>query len=212
MTKQFDLEGQQLTLDASKAIFWYDKRMLFVSDVHLGKAGHFRKAGIPIPKKIHYDDLDLLSTLIARYQPKSLVFLGDLFHSDHNEEWNDFELWMRRHHDTEMILVKGNHDVLDENLYASSDLKIVEELILPPFHFSHEKVDSKLYNISGHIHPTIRLRGAARQGITLPCFYFDAEDALMPAFGHFTGGYKIKPAKGSRIFGVAEGKLIELVG
>ncbi len=106
-----------------------------------------------------------------------------------------------------MVLIKGNHDILEEGIYQSTNLKICDELKEGPFHFTHESVDTELYNFSGHIHPGIRLKGKARQGATLPCFYFEENSALVPAFGDFTGVYKIKPAKGSKIFVIAEGVL-----
>lgn len=208
----FQLLGQSLTLDSAKAMFWYEKEMLIVSDLHLGKAGHFRKSGIPIPSKIHNDDLSNLSALISKYSPKTLVFLGDLFHSDHNEEWNDFITWLESYNEIKMVLVKGNHDIMSSEFYNLANFEIVDDWTIEPFHLTHIQIDSDYYNISGHVHPAIRLHGQARQGITLPCFYFAEQFAILPAFGNFTGGYKIQPAKSSKIFAVADRQIIDLIG
>ena len=40
-----------------KCMFWKEHNSLILADLHIGKAGHFRKAGIPIPSHIHIDDL-----------------------------------------------------------------------------------------------------------------------------------------------------------
>ena len=71
-----------------KAIFWAEEQMLIIADVHLGKVGHFRKAGIAIPKRMEQDDLAMVSDLIQEYEPVSIIFLGDLFHSEMNNDWD----------------------------------------------------------------------------------------------------------------------------
>ena len=90
---EFTLLEQSLVLSIHKSIFWKEQECLIVSDLHLGKAGHFRKAGIPISSKVHVEDLDRLDLLLNTYQPKRLVMLGDLFHSDKNNEWEAFTIW-----------------------------------------------------------------------------------------------------------------------
>lgn len=206
------ISGQHLVLDVRKSMFWKETQSLVISDLHLGKAGHFRKHGIPIPTTIHQSDLQVVSDLITAYNPRSLIFLGDLFHSEYNEEWGAFGEWLSQYLHLEVILILGNHDVLDKHTYANTHLTIVSELILPPFHFTHERRDSEYYNISGHIHPSIRLKGAARQSISLPCFYFQEHSALLPAFGDFTGNYQIRAQQGSRVFALGEDEIIALIG
>ena len=44
-------------LSANKTIFWEEEKILILSDLHLGKSGHFRKAGIAIPQNILQEDL-----------------------------------------------------------------------------------------------------------------------------------------------------------
>jgi DNA ligase-associated metallophosphoesterase len=203
--------GETFVLDWRRAFYWESENILVVSDLHLGKAGHFRKHGIPIPSEIHSQDIDFLNGLLADYNPQRIILLGDLFHSDFNEEWFEFKEWILQNKDREIILVKGNHDILDDQVYQLSAMKIVDELVIGAFHFTHEFVKSDRYNISGHIHPSVLLKGHARQGINLPCFYFDTSSALMPAFGNFTGTYRINPKKGSRIYAIAENQIIALI-
>ena len=87
-----------------------------------------------------------------------------------------------------------------------------EPLTIKSFILSHEPLDrvpEGYYNLAGHIHPGAHLRGKGRQVIKLPCFYFGADQALMPAFGEFTGLAKIKPRKGDQVFVVVEDKVLE---
>jgi DNA ligase-associated metallophosphoesterase len=194
------LEGETLHLLPEKAVFWEEKEMLIVADVHLGKAAHFRKAGIPVPAAVHWQDLKVLSSLLSGFQPAKVLLLGDLFHSALNNEWWDFEYLLAQYPAVQFILVKGNHDMLPEAAYRLPNLEVhAEVLTIVPFVFSHippEKDKSQEgYYISGHIHPGVRVIGEK-----LPCFYFSPEGALLPAFGRFTGFVSIKVRKRDRIF------------
>lgn len=205
------IQNQHLILHSDRAVIWEEQKTLIVSDLHLGKAGHFRKHGIPVPASIHHHDLQRLHRLIVQYSPTRVLFLGDLFHSDFNEEWQDLAHLRKLHQPTEFMLVRGNHDILHDGLYERAGIELVKEWERSPFSFTHERADSTLYNLSGHVHPGIQLTGVARQGLRLPCFYFHQEYAILPAFGNFTGTFRIQPVSGARVFAVAESSVIELI-
>jgi uncharacterized protein len=71
-------------------------------------------------------------------------------------------------------------------------------------------MDPGHYNLAGHIHPGVSLRGKGRQSLTLPCFYFGRHQALLPAFGVFTGLARIKPVKEDKVFVIVEDKIMDL--
>lgn len=210
------LAGEELLLLPEKAIYWPSKKILLLADLHLGKAGHFRKAGVPISAQVHRQDLQILDTLLQQWQPSEVIFLGDLFHSSYNCEWNLLESWMQEHPQRQFILIKGNHDILPKALYESSVLKIEDEkMLISPFLLTHHPPeagcsDAPHYRLCGHIHPAVQLYGAGRQQLSLPCFYFGLHYALLPAFGKFTGFYKIKPKAGEQVFGVLPARVIPL--
>ena len=209
-------KGQHLFLLPEKAIFWKEEKTLLLSDLHLGKAGHFRKAGIPIPAKVHLHDLERLGGLIHKFAPKKVIFLGDLFHSELNNEWWEFLLWLEQFSEIRFILIKGNHDILAQEVYKANNLEVAEkELAISPFLLTHEPLTEEntkegLYTISGHIHPAVSLHGAGLQQISLACFYFGLHYALLPAFGKFTGFCKIKPKLGEAVFGITENNVLRL--
>ncbi|MEP1096708.1 MAG: ligase-associated DNA damage response endonuclease PdeM [Cyclobacteriaceae bacterium] len=205
---EFKICGERLHLLAEKAIFWKKENTIIISDLHLGKAGHFRKHGIPVSGKIHFTDLKILESLLHQHKPAQVILLGDLFHSAKNNEWNDFLRFLEIFDIVKFILVKGNHDIMEE---YPAELNMVESLDLPPFNFTHQRESSELYNLSGHIHPGFRVRGIAREGLTLPCFYFSSNHGVLPAFGQFTGIKKIKPLEGDKIFGIADDNVMELI-
>lgn len=190
-----------------RAIFWPKREILIVSDLHLGKAGHFRKHGIAISTKVHLHDIQNLEVLIDWIQPKEVFFLGDLFHSYENCEWKDFLNFLHRYPDISFTLIEGNHDILAD---YPGRLNLVSRIELPPFSFTHIKEEDDLYNISGHLHPGVTVRGKARQGITMSCFLFSDIFAIMPAFGQFTGIKKIRPRKKDRVFAITGRQVLEL--
>ncbi|WP_286756197.1 ligase-associated DNA damage response endonuclease PdeM [Roseivirga sp. UBA838] len=205
-----ELLGQRLVLIPEKGIFWADKKYLILADLHLGKAGHFRKSGIPVSDLIHTRDIHLLDQLIARFAPEQVIFLGDLFHSDHNQGWEVFRHWMKSKAPLQFSLVLGNHDVLDARNYQIPNLQVSETLCIPPFHLSHIPEETELYNLAGHIHPAVKLYGKGRQSLRLPCFYFGKRNGLLPAFGHFTGTAKINIKKDDAVYAIADKQVVRV--
>ncbi|MXV13721.1 ligase-associated DNA damage response endonuclease PdeM [Hufsiella ginkgonis] len=205
-------KAQQLILLPQKAMYWKEQEMLIVADVHLGKVGHFRKAGIAIPRLMEQEDLAVLSDLVREYHPKTVLFLGDLFHSDMNNDWEWLILWRDLFPGVRMILVRGNHDILHDRYYHAAQFEVVEDYVSGPFLFSHEPVEDPgdLYAISGHIHSGIRLYGKGRQSVVLPCFFFGLTQAILPAFGRFTGHVALKHTETDHVFGLLKHKVIPL--
>lgn len=208
----FYLLEEELVFLPQKAIWFPKHQTLLVSDTHLGKGAHFRKAGIAIPQILAQEELARLSDLISELNPQKMIFLGDLFHSEMNNDCDWFVLWRELHQKIEMILVKGNHDILPESFYQKVHLKVVNSFFVGKFKLMHEppKSPDENYIIAGHIHPGVRLKGKARQGVTLPCFYFGAQFAVLPAFGKFTGKALMKIQTNDRIFAIAGEQVIAI--
>src|SRR6201992_1421104 len=152
----FKLLNQDLLLLAQKAIYWQQEEALIAADVHLGKVGHFRKAGIAVPLNMEQSDLAALSDLIHEYKPDKLIFLGDLFHSDINNDWDWFTLWRSQFPKLEIILVRGNHDIIDDNYYHQLNIHLHDELLIGPFLMLHHPLTetnlplAKGYVFCGH--------------------------------------------------------------
>ena len=84
----------------------------------------------------------------------------------------------------------------------------IENIIL-----SHDKMimkDENTFNLYGHIHPGILLRGKAKQSLRLPCFWFSKNYGALPAFGRFTGSVSIRPNKEDQVFVIGDGKVFDL--
>ena len=176
-------------LSPLKAVFLPDSGQLVLSDLHVGKAAHFRRHGIPVTAEVMQADLQRLSRLIKEFDPVQLVVVGDMFHHSHNADVAGFGLWRKAFHHLPFLLVAGNHDKLTTAHYAGMQIEVCNKFTNEPFCFVHEKPkpeDGK-YFISGHVHPGITLTGRARQHVRIPCFVVGKNYLILPAFSNFTG-------------------------
>lgn len=211
-----------LRLLPDKALFRPENRTLYLADTHFGKAGTFRRGGVPLPGGHNGADYLRLDSLIKDCKPTRIVFLGDLFHSDINSEWREFTEWRKAHESIEMVLILGNHDILHGQEYADAGLIVEREgydddgLILnhhpgeaEPGRLSDE---SLMPSLCGHVHPGVRLSGPGRQYEKLPCFWHSADlkQLMLPAFGSFTGLGVIVPEKKDEVFVIADGQVLAI--
>jgi DNA ligase-associated metallophosphoesterase len=138
----FFIKEQKLVLSAERCLFWEDQQTLILSDMHIGKAAHFRKSGIAVPQQIFQEDLHRLFQQIHFFSPKRIIVTGDLFHSESNLEHEWFSKWRAALEGIQLVLVKGNHEILHNGLYEKLGIEIVErELIAAPFRFAHDLND-----------------------------------------------------------------------
>jgi DNA ligase-associated metallophosphoesterase len=206
---------QQLWLSAHRCVFWEEAKTLIVSDLHFGKTGHFRKSGIAVPQAVYKEDLQRLVHLLQYFQPQKLVVVGDLFHSHENKELELFRRWRHDFANLEIHLVKGNHDILHDNWYRQCGIHVTpEELEMDCFRFRHDmsgpSVSGNHYFFSGHIHPGVRIKGAAKQSLSFPCFYFASSFCVLPAFSRFTGMALVRPADNENIFAIVNNHIVQL--
>lgn len=208
------IKEQDFYLHPNKAIFWVQERILLLADLHLGKAKHFRKAGFPVPSDVSNENWDRLLGLILAYKPDRILFLGDLFHSDYNTEWEDLKALIQQFSNISFELVPGNHDILAESDYKNAGLITTPEILpIGPFLMSHhplEVIPKDQYNLSGHIHPCVFLSGNGRQSLKLPCFYFGKQQGILPAFGAFTGMAKIQAKAEDDIYVIVSDKVMQV--
>jgi DNA ligase-associated metallophosphoesterase len=210
----FNFLEQDLVLLPQKAIYWKQQKALIAADVHMGKVGHFRKAGIAVPRNMEQSDLATLSDLIFEHRPEKLIFLGDLFHSDMNADWEWFRMWRQQYPKLGIILIRGNHDIIHDQHYLDLNIVLHDQLLMGPFLMRHHPLgeaglqQAAGYVFCGHIHPGVLLTGRGRQSITLPCFAFGDQQAILPSFGRFTGRVAIRQQQTDRIFGVLQDKVI----
>ncbi len=208
MTQRIQIQDQNITLHSTGALFWQEEDMLLVSDVHLGKVSHFRKHGAAIPQKAIEKNFELLTEIVVKFKPRTICFLGDLFHSHLNSEWQLFEAWVGEQ-TSKIILVMGNHDIISPLKYEGIGIETIQELLLPPFLLTHHPEERNgCFNFSGHIHPAVKLKGLGRQRLKLPCFFKRKNQMILPAFGEFTGTHILTPTKEDEVYAITKNEVI----
>lgn len=211
MTLEIDINGRAFVLHCSGALYWVEQRMLLISDVHLGKISHFRKHGSALPDGAIYKNFVKLDNAVEYFNPETICFLGDLFHSTLNNEWQLFADWVAATQ-LPIVLVAGNHDIISPHKYEDLGVKIVSEWVLDGFLLTHHPEEREsLFTLSGHIHPSVLLSGKGRQFIKLPCFFRSPKQMILPAFGEFTGTYTMEPQEHDTIYAISEDSVVEVV-
>jgi len=185
------LARTEVELRPSGALFWPDRSLLCVGDLHLGRAERLaREGGELLPP---YETLDTLNRLEAEIQalaPRRVVCLGDSFDDLVAARNLSDELLLRigrlaagRH----WTWIAGNHDPGPVELPGTH----LAELRMGLLNFRHIAL-ARLApggggEVSAHFHPKARL---SRRGVTISrrCFLADGQRVILPAFGTYTGG------------------------
>ncbi len=209
--------GARLQLWPHKAAFDPDLGLLLVADAHLGKAVSFRQLGVPVPEATTAEALARLDALIAATGARGIVFLGDLLHSARAHAAGTMatlQAWRMRHAALDLTLVRGNHDAHAGDPPRNLGVQVVDgPLRVGPWALLHQPaLVAGAYALAGHVHPGVVLAGRANQRLRLPCFHFEAQGGVLPAFGPFTGLHVLPVGPQVRQFAVAGGTVRALPG
>ena len=197
--------GHTVWLLPEHALWWPEGRVLFIADLHLGKATTYRALGQPVPSGTTAENLRRLSQLVAHYQPVQLVFLGDFLHARQARTasvLDQLTTWRQSHADVACTLVRGNHDSRAGDPPPGLNISVVDEpYLVGPFAACHHPQTHATHAVlAGHTHPVVQLQGPARDRLRLPCFVFEDRSATLPAFGEFTGGHTVTSQPGVQLY------------
>lgn len=177
--------GETLHLMPSGALHWPARKMLAVSDLHLGKSERLaRRGGTLLPPYETQATLEKLDRDLENTRAEIVICLGDSFDDlaalDGIEEPS--RLWLTRlMAGRDWTWITGNHDPGPVEIGGTHRA----ELKLQPFTFRHIAKPAERAEVSGHYHPKARLAGQSK-----PCFLADASRLILPAYGAYTGGLR----------------------
>ena len=166
------------------ALWIPNEQTLVVSDLHLGKSDRIaRRTGTLIPPYENLETLTRLTADVDRLQPETVICLGDSFDDLMGAAALDavnHTTLMQLQAGRRWIWIEGNHDPGPVDLGGEHRLQYMIETVA----FRH--IASKdTPEVSGHYHPKHGIAGAGRQR---PCFVYDADRLILPAYGAYTGG------------------------
>lgn len=213
ITKDISVQHTLLTLTNQRALYWRDEATLVVSDLHIGKTAHFRKAGIAIPSAILDNDLRRLQGLINHFKVKVVLVVGDLFHAENNTDIDQFHNFINDNSTIKFELIKGNHDRLKNSFYEAMGIDIYKtHKDVGGLRFVHDEqhCDAAVFCVSGHTHPGVTIKGRGKVLIKLPCFELSEHRLILPAFSEFTGLNTKRSVASSVCYGFTEKSLFEL--
>jgi len=182
-----ELAGIALIADVSGALIWEEPGLLVVSDLHLEKGSSFAARGVLLPPYDTVATLGRLAAVVARYNPRMVIALGDSFH--------DRDAIGALQAGRDWIWISGNHDPA---LPKSLGGVVATEVAIGPIAFRHEPTGAT-GEIAGHLHPKARVATRGR-AMERRCFASDGERAIMPAFGAYAGGLSIRDRAFAKIF------------
>ena len=185
------IAGECAVCDRSGALYFPDLRLLAVSDLHLEKGSAIARRGALVPPYDTAATLMRLQAVIAEYDPRIIVSLGDSFH----DGWGAERLPSSFRERLEVLIagrdwfwIAGNHD---PDAPAGLPGDTVGELAVGRLLFRHEPsaLDAE-GEVAGHLHPCARIVQRGRS-VRRRCFAGDGMRMIMPAFGAYTGSLNV---------------------
>ncbi len=182
---EIPFRGTALRALGSGALWWPERDLLIVSDLHLGKSERIaRRRGTMLPPYETKATLERLAADLDATRARGVLCLGDSFDdldavAGLNAEDRDRLLALIE--GREWHWVEGNHDPGPAGLPGSHHA----ELTLGSLTFRHIAMPGAVGELSGHYHPKM---GLPSSGTARPCFLFDGARMILPAFGAYTGG------------------------
>jgi DNA ligase-associated metallophosphoesterase len=199
MTEQpVTVSGISFAADLAGALYWEEERLLVVSDLHLEKGSSFAMRGVLLPPHDTAETLTRLGAVIARYQPRTVIALGDSFHDREAHDRlsaRDRATLLALQKNRDWIWIAGNHD---PDLPPDFGGAVADEVAIGPITFRHEPTGA-MGEIAGHLHPKARVSRRGRS-VERRCFASDGLRAVMPSFGAYTGGLNIRDLAFAAIF------------
>lgn len=184
------LRGRELLLDPSGAVFWPERAMLVLADLHLGKAEALARRGLLAPPHELAFTLDRLEALLDRYRPRLALSLGDGFHdarAAHGLEGWAFDRLAALVRRQDWLWITGNHDpAIPLGLGGA----VLDRLELDGLSFVHLP-NGAPGEVAGHLHPVARIATRAGCVQRRRCFACDGVRLILPATGTLAGGLNV---------------------
>ena len=185
----FTLAGVDLVAFGSGALFWPEKNLLCVSDLHLGKSDRLmRRGGLILPPYEVKDTLYRLEADVSNLDAQTVVCLGDSFddlEAAANLREDELSLITRLQAGRRWIWIEGNHDPGPISIGGTH----LQNLSIPPLTFRHIPILNESGEVAGHYHPKVQMSLRGRP-FAKSCFLVDVDRMILPAYGTYTGGLK----------------------
>lgn len=171
------------------------EHVVVIGDLHLGYEKALEDDGIYIPRMNTDSIRDSLNRIICKYEPETIVLLGDIKHDFKRAKYEGkeeirgiIELILGA---ADVVVVKGNHDNYLQNIVSEFGLNAVDHVDIGGYRLEHGHEDSGVRPvIIGHEHPSVRIPGALCGGMKVQCFLYARKDGVIviPPFSFLSSG------------------------
>lgn len=194
------IDGIDLLADLSGALYWPDEGLLVIADLHLEKGSAYAVHGLLLPPYDTATTLERLAWVIAFYDPRIVVALGDSFHDRGGASRlgdEDRAALISLQHGRDWVWVAGNHDPDPARGVGG---EFAQSVACGRLQFRHEpSAERRSGEIAGHLHPSARV---SQRGRTLirRCFAANERRLILPAFGAYAGGLNVRDRAFLKVF------------
>ncbi len=195
---------------ADLALYLKKENILVIGDVHLGFEEAMSMQGVFMPRFQFQDTVARIGGIFSLLQQKgkfeAIVVNGDLKHglaSISGQEWRDVLKFLDflLQHSSQVILVKGNHDIKLAPIARKRGIVLVESIAINGRFICHGHIvpGSSEFKVAktvivGNEHPAVSIRDGARSEL-YKCFlvgrWQDKKLVVMPSFNQVTIGTDI---------------------
>lgn len=200
------------------------EKILVLSDLHLGYGESLRRGGIFVFSEIHKEVMTHLEKIFSRVgRVGKIILLGDVKHEIGKilqDERTEMELLFKLMNRwcEEIIIVKGNHDVLLEPMLRGKKVELVDFYINEGHAFLHGDKDYDQIHggnvgtwLIGHVHPAITLRDESKEE-KYKCFldgkYKGKRVIILPSFFPVVEGSGVDEVEEQLIWPFELGKFV----
>ena len=191
---------------AEQALYLAKEKTLVISDMHIGMEEAMQKKGFLLPRFQLKDFEERLNRIFLNHAVDIAVFNGDLKHefgSISATEWRNITSMLEfvGKHAKEIIIIKGNHDILLEPIAKKLNINVRDYYKINDYFICHgdklienSDFDDSRVLIIGNEHAAISLRKGGRKEL-YKCFllgkFRDKRLIAMPSFNSMTEGTDI---------------------
>lgn len=189
----FGLAGSEVVADHEGALWWPEQQLLAFADLHLEKGSSFAvRTTQKLPPYDTLATLRLMQGIVARYEPKRIICLGDNFHDPEGPARLDASsrsIMQGLMKGRRFVWIEGNHDAAAAAVLGGES---APSLSLGPLHFRHEPMAQLMAKgeVAGHLHPAVTIATRVKR-VRRKCFVSDGVRCVLPSLGTFTGGLDV---------------------
>ncbi len=183
----------------------YRDEILIIGDLQLGYEDQLRNKGVLVPKFQYKDIVERLRKIIESNNIKKVVLNGDIKHEFgkiNPQEWDEvlglFDFLEKSV--SEVIVIKGNHDVVLESILARRDMELFERWdddYITIVHGDKLVGDLNEVVVIAHEHPAISFEEKPSE--KFKCFlvgkFKKSKLVVMPSFTEITVGSDVRRSK-----------------